>query len=123
MLVKSFFIPWVIIIVFNILRRKLLKNTIINNNKVLGKGFWVSLSFGTPFLAYGIMQIANQIYQLSFLSTYLLTVALLGLFIISLQFIFFKEIIWRDLFKMWLRLTTIFTIILNLFFVILSIAV
>lgn len=115
---KYFLLPWIVFFLYNFLRRTVLKNTILNNSYILGHGIWANLAICLPFFIYGTYNLALLKFQVPYLAAYLLTIFLLALLIIALQFIYFKSFEWSDFFKMWLRLIIIITIMMNLFFTI-----
>ena len=116
MIVKGFILPWLCVLIYNFIRRKILRNTIFNNSRILGRGIWSSLILCLPLFIYGIYILTKAMYSISYLPAYLLSISSLALFLFSLQFYFFKELVWSDFWKLWLRLVAILTLCLNLFF-------
>ena len=82
------------------------------------KKLWVALSIAYPFFIWATMTMAESSFNRPYWPYYLITLLLLLLLMIGVHLYFFREIIWKEFFKMMWRMMIQLTIIMNLFFII-----
>lgn len=109
-------LPWAFIILYQIGKQKIEALGKLDNHWLLGSGINNSLALSVGLFAFGACELAQAIFHTSFAPAYILMLVLFAMFLLIAHVYYFRDIIYMDYAKVYLRFVSYITVILNLFF-------